>query len=92
MCKILKFGSFVHYESRTVQKALLQSNEKVATMKNTDDFHYKGKPLHTTTKLAPFTISKAEWDTKEDTGKSMKNAAVCQKACVRLKRRRTVSP
>ena len=44
---------------------------KVATMKNTNDFHYKGKPSHAT---APFAVSKDEWDTKEDTGKSMKNA------------------
>ena len=43
-------------------------------MKNTDDFHYKGKPSCATTKLTPFAVSKDEWDTKEDTGKSMKNA------------------
>ena len=59
-----------HYESRTVQKAPL----KVATMKNTDDFCYKGNPSHATTKSALFAVSKDEWDTKEDTGKSMKNA------------------
>ena len=27
-----------------------------------------------TAKLTPFTVSKDEWDTKEDTGKFMKNA------------------
>ena len=27
-----------------------------------------------TAKLTPFTVSEDEWDTKEDTGKSMKNA------------------
>ena len=42
-------------------------------MKNTDDFRYEGKPSHTTTKLILFTVSKDEWDTKKDTGKSMKN-------------------
>ena len=47
---------------------------KIATMKNTDDFHYKGKPSRATTKLTPFAVSKDELDTKEDTGKSMKNA------------------
>ena len=36
-------------------------------MKNTDDFHYENKPAHVT-------VSKDKWDTKEDTGKSMKNA------------------
>ena len=46
---------------------------KIATMKNTDNFHYGGKPLHAA-KLTPFVVSKHEWDTKEDTGKSMKNA------------------
>ena len=43
-------------------------------MKNTDDFCYKGKPSRTTTKSTLFAVSKDEWDTKEDTGKSMKNA------------------
>ena len=43
-------------------------------MKNTDDFCYEGKPSHATTELTPFAVSKDEWDTKEDTGKSMKNA------------------
>ena len=43
-------------------------------MQNTDDFCYEGKPLHTTAKLTSFAVSKGEWDTKENTGKSMKNA------------------
>ena len=43
-------------------------------MKNTDDFRYKGKPSRTTTKSTLFAVSKDEWDTKEDAGKSMKNA------------------
>ena len=47
---------------------------KVATMKNTDDFHYEGKPSCATTKSTLFAVSKDEWDTKEDTGMSMKNA------------------
>ena len=47
---------------------------KIATMKNTDDFHYKRKPSHATAKSTLFAVSKDEWDTKEDTGKSMKNA------------------
>ena len=47
---------------------------KIATMKNTDDFRYEGKPSRATAKLTPFAVSKDEWDTKEDTGKSMKNA------------------
>ena len=47
---------------------------KIATTKKTDDFHYKGKPSHATTKSTLFAVSKDEWDTKEDTGKSMKNA------------------
>ena len=32
------------------------------------------KPSHATTKLTLLTDSKDEWDTKQDTGKSMKNA------------------
>ena len=50
------------------------SASKTATMKNMDDFRYKGKPSRATTKLTLFAVSKDEWDTKEDTGKSMKNA------------------
>ena len=47
---------------------------KIATMKNTDDFRFKGKPSCASAKSTPFPVSKDEWDTKEDTGKSMKNA------------------
>ena len=43
-------------------------------MKNTDDFRYEGKPSHATAKSTLFAVSKDEWDTKEDTSKSMKNA------------------
>ena len=43
-------------------------------MKNTDDFCYEGKLSRATAKSTLFTVSKDEWDTKEDTGKSMKNA------------------
>ena len=39
---------------------------------NTDDFHYVGKPSCATAKSTLFAVSKDEWDTKEDTGKSMK--------------------
>ena len=42
-------------------------------MKNMDDFRYEGKPSCATAKLTLFAVSKDEWDTKEDTGKSMKN-------------------
>ena len=43
-------------------------------MKNMDDFHYEGKPSCVIAKSTLFAVSKDEWDTKEDTGKSMKNA------------------
>ena len=43
---------------------------KIATMTNMDNFHYK---LHAIAKSTLITVSKDEWDTKEDTGKSMKN-------------------
>ena len=48
---------------------------KIATMKNTDDFHYGGKPSSAIAKLTLFAVNKDEWDTKKDTGKSMKNAS-----------------
>ena len=41
---------------------------------NTDNFCYEGKPSRATAKLTLFAVSKDEWDTKENTGKSMKNA------------------
>ena len=67
---------------------------KIATMKNTDDFRYEGKPSCATTKSTPFAVSKDEWDTKEDTGKvneeCIVRTAVCQKVPVGPKRRRTV--
>ena len=40
---------------------------KIATMKNTDDFHFEGKPSHTTAKSTLFAVSNDEWNTKEDT-------------------------
>ena len=47
---------------------------KTTTMKNMDDFCYKGKPSHAIVKSTLFAVSKGEWNTKEDTGKSIKNA------------------
>ena len=48
-------------------------------LQNMDNFCYEGKPLHATAKLTLFAVSKDEWDTKEDTGKSMKNALYAQR-------------
>ena len=50
------------------------STIEIAMMKNMDDFHFEGKPSRARAKLTPFPVSKDEWDTKEDTGTSMKNA------------------
>ena len=70
---------------------------KVGSITNTNDFHRK-KPWisHATTKLTHLAVSKDEWNTKEDTGKSMKNAlytlwcAKRHKAHLGTKQRRTV--
>ena len=35
----------------------------IATMKNTDDFCFEGKPSHACAKSTPFPVSKDEWDT-----------------------------
>ena len=45
-------------------------------MKNTDNFRYTKDEAITCyiTKSTLFTVSKDEWNTKKDTGKSMKNA------------------
>ena len=47
---------------------------KIATMTNTNNFHFEGKPSRATAKSTLFAVSIDDWDTKEDTGKSMKNA------------------
>ena len=64
-----------HYTAVRIKNCLKSTSAiDKATMKNTDDFHFEGKPSCARAKLTPFPISKDEWDTKEDTGKSMKNA------------------
>ena len=47
---------------------------KIAAMIITDDFRYEGKPSRAIAKSTLFAVSKDEWDTKEDIGKSMKEA------------------
>jgi len=48
---------------------------KIASMKNIENFpSQKRKPLCATTKSKLFTVSKGEWNTKEGTRKSLKNA------------------
>ena len=47
---------------------------KIGTMTITDNFRYGGKPSCAIAKSTLFAVNKDEWDTKEDTGKSMKNA------------------
>jgi len=49
---------------------------KVATKKNTDT---PRKPQYVTPKLTPFTVIKDEWNTKEVSGKSIKNAFYVQR-------------
>ena len=64
-----------HYTAVRIKNCLKSTSAIIkATMKNMDVFHYKGKPSRATTKSTLFAVSKDEWDTKEDTGKSMKNA------------------
>ena len=78
----LKSEKRIHYALFSVMFNLLHSINclkstsatKVTIMKNTDDFRYEGKPSQATTKLTLFAVNKDESDTKEDTGKSMKNA------------------
>jgi len=67
------------YKSTTILKRT--SAIKVATINITDDFHYKWKPSCAYHNFN--TLEKDKWDTKEGTGKSMKN--VQQKAPLGLK-------
>ena len=65
----------IRYTAVQIKNCLKSTSAiKVATMKNMDDFRYKRKPSCATAKSTLFAVSKDEWDTKEDTGKSMKNA------------------
>ena len=45
---------------------------------NTDDFRYKEKQSRAIARSTLFAVSKDEWDTKEDAGKSVKNALYVQ--------------
>ena len=64
-----------HYTAVQIKNCLKSTSAiKIATMKNTDNFLCKGKPSRATAKSTLFAVSKDEWDTKEDTGKSLKNA------------------
>ena len=65
----------IRYTAIQIKNCLKSTSAiKIATMKSMDDFRYEGKPSRATTKSTLFTVSKDEWDTKEDTGKSMKNS------------------
>ena len=64
-----------HYTAVRIKNCLKAPlHIKIATMKNTDNFRFEGKPSRARAKSTPFSVSKDEWDTKEDTSKSMKNA------------------
>ena len=60
------------------------SKSTVATMKNAC---YERKPSHATASSTLFAVSKDEWDTKEDTSKSMKNALYILKVPLGTKQR-----
>ena len=61
-----------HYTAVQIKNCLNSTSAiKIATMKNTDYFRYEGEAIMCYHQI---TVSKDEWDTKEDTGKSMKNA------------------
>ena len=64
-----------HYTAVQIKNCLKSASAiKIATMTNIDDFRYEGKPSCAIAKSTLFAVSKDEWDTKEDTGKSMKKA------------------
>jgi len=65
-----------HYELTTFRET---SAIKVTPMKIMDDLPYKWKPSHAYHKINTFLVSKGEWDTKEDPGKSIKNALYVQR-------------
>jgi len=67
----------IHYTTVQIKNGLKSAFViKIATMKNMDNFHNVKEAItsHATTKSTLFTVNKGEWNTKEDTGKSLKNA------------------
>ena len=64
-----------HYTAVQIKNCLKSTSAiKIATMTNTDNIRYvEGKPSCAIAKSTLFAFSKDKWDTKEDTGKSMKN-------------------
>jgi len=60
------------YKPRTVE-VKNTSVIKVATMKNTDDFHYAKEAIMCNNQIIAFHCQQDEWNTKEDTGKSLNN-------------------
>ena len=63
-----------HYTALQIKNCWKSTSTiKVDTMKNTDVFHFERKPSCAIAKSTPFTVSKDEWNTKENTGKSMTN-------------------
>ena len=64
-----------HYAAVQIQNCLKSTSAiKTATMTNTDNFCYEGKPSCAIAKSTLFAVSKDERDTKKGTGKSMKIA------------------
>ena len=64
-----------HYTAVRIKNCLKSTSAiKIATMTNTDVFHYKQKLSRAIAKSTIFAVSKDEWDIKKDTGKSQKNA------------------
>ena len=68
------FNADTAVRNKSCSKSISAIEAAMYYMKNTDDFRYEGKPSHATTKSTLFATSKDEWDTKDDTGKSLKNA------------------
>ena len=65
-----------HYTAVQIKNSVFEKHlcNRSNRYENTDDFRCEGKPSRATTKSTLFAVSKDEWETKEDTGKSMKNA------------------
>ena len=52
-----------HYTAVRIKNCFKSTSAiRIATMKNTDDFCYEGKPSRPAAKLTPFAVRKNEWD------------------------------
>ena len=68
---VVSFVQPITYSSNTNQEVFKKQSSHY---ENADNFHYTREAITWNCQIDTFPLSNDEWNTKEDTGKSMKNA------------------